>query len=127
MFATNGGIHLFEFFDHYAIGINLFLFLLFSTLILAWQVDYGEIIKRLEIQTGESAPFGFGYLLKYLAPVFIISVLVIGIIYEVQNPKGYDPLVQAIGWLFLTFPFIVGGISYISIGNRMRKSIKSDI
>ena len=72
----------------------------------------------MEIQTGEKGPKIFGILLKYLVPLLISTIFVIGFVSELSNPKGYDGTLVAIGWFILCLPFLAGVIVYAFIGAR---------
>lgn len=66
LFTCQGGIYIFELFDHYAIGINLIIFLLMQTIIIGWMYGYQKLAVIAEEQTGEKLPKCYTVFIKYL-------------------------------------------------------------
>ena len=56
LFTCQAGLHIFEFFDHYAVGINLIMLLLLQTIIIGWVYGYDKLANNAADQTGEKMP-----------------------------------------------------------------------
>ena len=61
IYSTRAGIHIFEFFDHYAVGINLIFFLMLQTMVLGWWVGFDTIQSEAMKEGKEKFCFFFKY------------------------------------------------------------------
>jgi len=71
IFATSAGIHIFELFNHFAIGINLIFFLFFQTIVIGWLYGFKNLEELAKELTNERIPRIYSIFIKYIIPVLL--------------------------------------------------------
>lgn len=83
--ATSAGYYWVDLLDHYVVGLNLIVVLLLQTLILGHVLSFENIEARLAIH-GEDCPHMYKILYKYITPVVLLLLVIMGLIDEIKNP-----------------------------------------
>ena len=91
LFVTEGGIHIFELFDHYAAGLNFFVFMLMQTFVFSWVFGFDRLDAMARRYTGAGLPRYYRFSARYLCPILLIVILIISFVSELGNPNDFPP------------------------------------
>lgn len=107
IFCLEQGIHIFELFDHYAVGLSLLFLELANTLILGWLVDMHKLDDLMFKSTGERFPKALFYVVRYgLVAVMSIS-FISAFIHEFSNPLELPVWALVFGWMLMLAPLVI--------------------
>ncbi|MCP4902190.1 MAG: hypothetical protein GY906_34930 [bacterium] len=109
------GFSLVDLFDHWAFGYGLLLCGLLEIIILGWLYDFDKLLDFINRDARVQLGAKFKFLVRYILPVVIISILTLSVIEEFQGglygnameTGGFKGLhvIAFLGWIF----FSVGG------------------
>jgi SNF family Na+-dependent transporter len=99
IFCCQGGLHYFEFFDHYAIGAALIV-IVFIQLIaiskrnidkhLVWVFKVENLVNMAKEYSNEVIPYAFVFITKFVDPVIMFILIIISFVSEVSKYAKYS-------------------------------------
>lgn len=125
------GLTALDTFDFWMANVLIFILAIFQTLAFGWWFGIEKGLAELQRGSQLKLPWFLKYMIKYIAPVYLIAVCLAWI---VQYSPGYikkiqsDPVVQiSIGFIFFVFAFF-GVVTFLAIKKWERKEkIESEL
>ncbi|XP_043188102.1 sodium-dependent dopamine transporter-like isoform X2 [Amphibalanus amphitrite] len=104
---TPGGIYVFTWLDTYTAGLALLCSALFEALAVGWVYGSHVLAKDIHQMTGHTPALFWRCCWKFISPLFLGTVLVLGIVYS--GPISYEGFTYptwatAVGWTYASVP-----------------------
>lgn len=107
IFCLEQGIHIFELFDHYAVGLSLLFMELANTLILGWYFDMIKLDELMFKATGERFPKPLFFIVRYGLVVVMTLSFTSALIHEFSNPLDLPTWALFFGWMLMLTPLLL--------------------
>ena len=123
VFASDAGFYWFKLFDHFNAGLNLIVVLFWQTIILGWYLDLSELEEYVYLNR-ETIPKVYKISIKYVSPIFLGLLILIGIIDEFIRPPAIPFWALSIGAITGLLPLIFIIVFYLM---KYREKDEADI
>jgi NSS family neurotransmitter:Na+ symporter len=108
IYVTGAGLYLLDIVDHFVTNISILAVGIMQCVMVGW--IYGPARLRRYINRVSNVKIGkwWDYMIKYLTPAILLSLLVYQIYTEFTTPYGdYPTWALAIGWAFVIIPLLL--------------------
>ncbi|XP_046354589.2 sodium-dependent proline transporter-like [Haliotis rufescens] len=137
VFATEGGMYIFQLVDWYFVAIFLVLVGLLECIILGWIYGVNNVSEDIHMMTGSPVPVFFKVSWCFITPSLLLIIFISTLARYKPPTYGnyvYPPYAATIGWCLATIPcipLVVGMLLAIykekgSLLQRLKKSLKPD-
>ncbi|ESO94203.1 hypothetical protein LOTGIDRAFT_118867 [Lottia gigantea] len=102
IYATNGGIYVFQLVDWYMSSVTMYIITVLECLVIGWIYGAERYYNDIEQMLGRRPPIIFKILWKFVTPTIIFSVLIMTLT-QYQLPTlgyyKYPPVASVFGWI----------------------------
>jgi hypothetical protein len=107
LYSSSAGYYWLETVDHYALSINLVVFLFIQLIVMVYMLPISQLVDKIQ-KFGEDFPKMYLFLLKYVCPVLALLLTCVSILGEINSPLPTKSIYgKLVGYLVLITPIIV--------------------